>query len=216
MLDGPLVFVDVDTQRDFLDPGGALYIEGSGSIRPNLARLTDFAREQGIPILATACAHYEGDAEFETFPPHCLIGTSGHERIEETAWPGSPALGPDETLPQAIPSHLTIHKREYDVFSNPIADFVIAHHAKGNPTFVVYGVATDYCVKCAVEGLLNRGRKVAVVADAVRGVDPSTEADLLTSFAARGALLTLTDVVCTNEGHETGPVQEAQAGPEGG
>ena len=29
--DGPLVFVDIDTQRDFLDPAGALYIAGSDS-----------------------------------------------------------------------------------------------------------------------------------------------------------------------------------------
>jgi nicotinamidase-related amidase len=61
MLDGPLIFVDVDTQRDFLEPDGALFISGSEVIRPNLARLTRFAREQGIPILATACAHHEGD-----------------------------------------------------------------------------------------------------------------------------------------------------------
>ena len=71
MLEGPLVFVDVDTQRDFLDPDGALFIAGSGAIRPNLARLTRFARAQGIPILATACAHAEGDPEFAVFPPHC-------------------------------------------------------------------------------------------------------------------------------------------------
>ena len=42
MLDGPLRFVDVDTQRDFLEPDGALFIAGSGAIRPNLARLTRF------------------------------------------------------------------------------------------------------------------------------------------------------------------------------
>ena len=55
MLDGPLVFVDVDTQRDFLEPDGALAIPGAEAILPNLARLTAFARRQGIPVLATAC-----------------------------------------------------------------------------------------------------------------------------------------------------------------
>jgi nicotinamidase/pyrazinamidase len=196
MLDGPLVFVDVDTQRDFLDPDGALFIAGSGLIRPNLARLTRFALARGIPILATACAHSEGDPEFAVFPPHCLIDTPGQERVAETACPDGLILKDGEPTPDPLPPHLTIHKTRYDVFSNPDADRVIDHYSEDNPTFVVYGVAADYCVKCAVEGLLDRGKKVALVVDAIRSVDPSTEADLLTEFARRGALLTVTDVVC--------------------
>jgi nicotinamidase/pyrazinamidase len=196
MLEGPLIFVDVDTQRDFLEPDGALFIAESGAIRPNLARLTRFARERGIPILATACAHAEGDPEFSVFPPHCLLGTPGQARVDETAWPDGPVFEAGGPLPDPIPPHLTIHKQQYDIFSNSDADRLVGRYAEGDPTFVVYGVATDYCVKCAVEGLLDRGRKVAVVADAIRAVDPSSEADLLTKFARRGALLTVTDVVC--------------------
>ncbi len=198
MLEGPLVFVDVDTQRDFLEPDGALFIGGSEAIRPNLARLTRFAREQGIPILATACAHSEGDPEFAVFPPHCLLGTAGQGRVAETAWPDSLVFESGGPLPDPIPPHLTIHKQQYDVFSNPDADRVVERYAKGAPTFVVYGVATDYCVKCAVEGLLDRAKKVALVVDAICAVDPSSEAGLLTKFAQRGALLTVTDVVCAN------------------
>jgi nicotinamidase/pyrazinamidase len=196
MLDGPLIFVDVDTQRDFLEPGGALFLAGSGAIRPHLARLTRFARDREIPVLATACAHQPGDPEFATFPPHCLVGTSGQARIPETDWPGSPVFEAGGPPPDPIPPHLTIHKQRYDVFSNPDAGRLVEHYGRGGPRFVVYGVATDYCVRCAVEGLLGRGRRVAVVADAIRAVDPSAEADLLTGFARGGALLTMTDVVC--------------------
>jgi nicotinamidase/pyrazinamidase len=195
MLEGPLVFVDVDTQRDFLEPDGALFIAGSTAIRPNLARLTRSARDRGIPILATACAHEEGDPEFAVFPPHCLLGTPGQTRVDETAWPGGPVLEPGGPIPDPIPPHLTIHKQKYDVFSNPDAGRLVERYGLGGPTFVVYGVATDYCVRCAVEGLLDRGRRVAIVADAVRAVDPSAEAALLTEFARRGALLTVTDIV---------------------
>ena len=56
MLDGPQVFVDIDTQRDFLEPNGALFVPGSDLIVPNLARLTKYALEHRIPVLATACA----------------------------------------------------------------------------------------------------------------------------------------------------------------
>ncbi len=196
MLEGPLVFFDVDTQNDFLDPDGALFIGGSEAIRPNLARLTRFAREQAVPILATACAHAERDPEFAVFPPHCLVGTPGQDRIDETAWPGGPVFNPGDELPRSKLPHLEINKKEYDVFSVPEIDLILDLYSRDNPTFVVYGVATDYCVRCAVEGLLRRGKRVAIVADAIRAVDPSSEAGGLTRFAQEGALLTITEVVC--------------------
>ncbi len=199
MLEGPLVFIDVDTQRDFLDLDGALFIAGSGAIRPNLARLTAFARDQHIPILASACAHEPGDPEFDVFPPHCLLGTEGQNRVEETDWPGGDIVEPGSGVSlESIPAHLTIHKQAYDVFSTPETDAVIALYAQNRPTFVVYGVATDYCVRCVVDGLLERGHKVAIVVVAIRAVDPSREADELTRFAQGGALLTLAEVVCAN------------------
>src|SRR3954469_22406631 len=99
MLSGPLVFVDIDTQRDFLDPEGALYVPGSEAILANLARLTEFARAHGIPVLATGCAHSLDDDELAQFPPHCMVGTPGQRRTEATAWPGSLVLEPDATLP---------------------------------------------------------------------------------------------------------------------
>ena len=88
MLDGPLVFVDIDTQRDFLEPSGALYVAGSQEILPNLERLTRFAQTHRIPILATACAHSADDPELTQFPPHCMAGTEGQKRVSETDRPG--------------------------------------------------------------------------------------------------------------------------------
>lgn len=196
MLEGPLVFVDVDTQVDFLDPGGALFIEGTEAIRPNLARLTQFARERGIPVLATACAHGADDEEFATFPPHCLVGTPGQGRVAETDWPGSRVLEPGGPLPEAPVPHLTVPKREYDAFTHPDLARLLELYGRDRPTFVVYGVATDYCVACAVDGLLKHEHNVAVVVDAIRAVEIEAEADHLTGFADRGAVLTVTDKVC--------------------
>jgi nicotinamidase/pyrazinamidase len=195
MLDGPFVFVDVDTQRDFLEPSGALYVTGSEAIVANLRRLSDFARRHGIPVLATACAHTPDDPELRVFPPHCLIGTHGQARIDATAWPGSRVLPPDGRHEGEPPLHLTVEKREYDLFGHPDADRLVALYDRDRPRFVVYGVATDYCVRAVVSGLLDRGCRVAVVVDAIRAIDQSAEAGLLTDFARRGALLTLTDAV---------------------
>ena len=194
-LDGPLVFVDVDTQRDFLEPGGALFIAGSPGILANLARLTAFAREHTIPVIATACAHTADSEEMSSFGPHCMIGTRGQERVDATAWPGGVTLAVGASLEGERPAHLTIDKDWYDVFRRPDADALFARYAEGGPTFVVYGVATDYCVRAAVEGLVDRGYKVALVVDAIRAVNPADEPDLLTEIARRGVLLTLTETI---------------------
>ena len=197
MLPGPLVFVDVDTQRDFLEPTGALFVPGSEGILDNLAGLTEFARRQGIPILATACSHAPDDPEMDQFGPHCLAGSPGQERVAATAWEGGSVVGPsgEFSFSETVPAHLTLQKREFDVFSHPEADRIITRYDRDRPTFVVYGVATDYCVKAAVLGLLDRGCKVAVVVDAVRAIDADGEAEVFAEFTRRGALLTITEVV---------------------
>jgi nicotinamidase/pyrazinamidase len=194
-LDGPLVFVDIDTQRDFLEPGGALFIAGSPGILPNLARLTALARERAIPVIATACAHTADSEEMSSFGEHCMIGSRGQERVDATAWPGGVTLAVGASLEGERPAHLTLDKDWYDLFRRPDADALFDRYAECVPTFVVYGVATDYCVRAAVEGLLDRGYRVALVVDAIRAVNPADEADLLTGFANRGVLLTLTETI---------------------
>lgn len=199
----PQVFVDIDTQRDFLDPAGALYVPGSTEILDNLARLTRFAREHAIPIIATACAHSPDDPELKTFPPHCIRGTSGMERVEATAISTSAVIDDDSDLPESISPHVTLLKREYDVFSHPRANALLEQYRDSDPVFVVYGVATDYCVKAAVDGFLKRGFRTALVVDAIRPIDASAEEQILTDFARRGVLLTLTDVVCNSRSLQT-------------
>jgi nicotinamidase/pyrazinamidase len=196
MLDGPLVFVDIDTQRDFLEPGGVLFIAGSEAIVANLARLIDCARTKGISVLATACAHTLDEPDPEPFPPHCLLGTPGQERIAATAWPGGEVVGPEGRLEGEPPPHLTIQKRHYDLFSHGDAERITGLYNRGGPTFIVFGVATDYCVRAAVLGLRARGCRVVVVVDAIRPVDPVAEPAVLAEFVARGAVLALSEAVC--------------------
>jgi nicotinamidase/pyrazinamidase len=196
MQEGPLVLVDIDTQRDFLEESGALYVPGSRSILANLERLSRTAAARGIPVLATACCHSPGDPELRQFPPHCMAGTEGQRRVPATVWPDSVVLEDGDRLEGPLPRHLTLHKHEFDVFSRPDADDLIARYNVTNPTFVVYGVATDYCVRAAVEGLLARKCRVAIVVDAVRAIDAEAEAGLFADWGHRGASLVMTDIVC--------------------
>ena len=85
------VFWDVDTQYDFLHSDGRLYVPGSEAIIPTLRRLTQYAHDQGIRIVASADDHVPGDPELsdrpdwkDTFPQHCMRGTPGQRKIRET------------------------------------------------------------------------------------------------------------------------------------
>jgi nicotinamidase/pyrazinamidase len=198
MLEGPLVFFDVDTQRDFMEPSGALYVPRATEIVPNLARLTQAAARRGAPILATACSHHPGDPELRLFPPHCMTGTPGQGRIPATAHPGSVVLAVGMRLRGERPPHLTLEKNEYDVFHRADSGEILDRYNEQHPLFVVYGVATDYCVRAAVEGLLVRHCRTAIVVDAIRAIAPAAEAQILTNFARRGALLVMTRVVCAD------------------
>src|SRR5262249_27392448 len=66
------LFVAAATPRGVLGPGAApLRPPGAGAPPPRLARLTAFARERGIPVIATACAHTPDEDDPEPFPLHC-------------------------------------------------------------------------------------------------------------------------------------------------
>ena len=79
-----VAFVDIDTQKDFMEKGGALYINSSEEIKENLKKLTEFAVKKKIMILCSVDAHTENDPEFSKFPPHCIGGKEGYEKIDET------------------------------------------------------------------------------------------------------------------------------------
>src|SRR6185503_16158116 len=71
------VFFDIDTQLDFLVPGGALYGPGAENLIPAIASLNRYAGEHGIPLVSTTDAHPENAREFREWPPHCVTGTFG-------------------------------------------------------------------------------------------------------------------------------------------
>src|SRR5262245_29868646 len=78
------VFIDIDTQLDFLYPAGALYVPGAESIVPQVSALNRHAGMHGIPLVSTVDAHTENDPEFASWPPHCVAGTAGQQKPTST------------------------------------------------------------------------------------------------------------------------------------
>jgi nicotinamidase/pyrazinamidase len=202
------LFWDVDTQLDFMLPSGTLHVPGAEELLANLGRLTAAARALGIPIVHTADDHELGDAEIaedgadfvDTFPPHCLRGTAGVERVPETRpRPGTVEIAWDGTDLDVdavrSASEILIRKKRFDVFSNPATPAVL--QALAPERVVVYGVALDVCDRYAVEGMLAGGPpfEIAVVEDAVAAIDPARGAELLDDWRRRGVRVETTSGV---------------------
>ena len=69
---------------------------------------------------------------------------------------------------------LILEKQTLDVFESANAETVVEqlkNITDPDAEFVVFGVVTEYCVSCAARGLLERGRRVALVSDAIETLD---------------------------------------------
>jgi nicotinamidase/pyrazinamidase len=201
-----LVLWDVDTQVDFMLPHGKLYVPGAEVTAPAMARLVAAAREAGIPHVASADDHELTDPEIvetpdfaNTFPPHCLRGTAGAEKIPETRQEDPLPLGLVPYPPGLVPGllqgrrEILLLKKNYSVFTNPNAEPVV--DALDPDEVILFGVATDICDDAAVRGLLLRGRRVRFVEDAARGLDEARTTACTEAWRDAGVTFTTADEV---------------------
>lgn len=187
----PYVFVDIDTQIDFIHDLGNLAVPGAENLRDNLKALTDFALVNEIKIIASMDAHPPDDSEFEIFPSHCVVGTEGQQKIEETIVENNSVITNEAEAVDLVDSisdfdQILLEKQAFDVFTNQHAEAVI--DLLPAEEYVVYGVATDYCVRAAVLGLLERGCRVTVVEDAIAPVEEQTGEESLKLMRGEGAV----------------------------
>jgi nicotinamidase/pyrazinamidase len=207
------IFWDVDTQHDFIQPDGRLYVTGSEEIVPVLRALSDYAHAHDIRIIASADDHVEDHPELsdtpdfrETFPPHCMRGTPGQRKIPETTLRDPIVIEPEPadagTLARQVRAHtgdILFHKHWFDVFTNPNTNVVL--DALAPQHVVVYGVALDVCNRYAIEGFLRRGiPRITAVVDATRAIHPDEADALLADWRARGVELTSTEQVVNGQG----------------
>lgn len=204
----PLVFFDVDTQVDFMRPTGCLYVPGADEIVPNLQRLMTWARENEVPVISSADAHSPHDPEFKIWPPHCVIGTPGQQRIPETLFP-APVIIPCQPEafhpPARWAGQFIVEKPTYSVEDNPNFDSVLKSLQPRRA--VVFGVATEYCVLASALALRRRDFNVDVVVDAIKPITEDGGHKSLEEMAAAGARMVTTAEVCTPVTSPTPPLR---------
>jgi nicotinamidase/pyrazinamidase len=179
------VFFDIDTQIDFVYPAGALYVPGAENILPVIGELN----RRAPLVISTTDAHSEDDPEFQIYPHHCVVGTTGQHK------PAITLLDQRATVPSTLrPAsegdvrQFILEKQKLDCFSSPHLGPLLARVDADR--YVVYGVVTEICVFYAVFGLLKRGQPVEIVTDAVRALDEQAANKMFREFVAAGGRLT--------------------------
>jgi len=192
---------DVDTQFDFMLPGGKLYVPGAEETVAAMKRLVDGARAAGIVHVASADDHELADAEISaepdfvtTYPPHCLRGTRGARKIPETDQEDPVPLALEPVADRYLEGReFLLLKKNFDVFTNPHTERLLERLDPDD--IVVFGVATDVCDDAAIRGFLARGLKVRFVEDAARGLDDDRVAISTASWREQGVEFTNAEVI---------------------
>ena len=192
------IFVDIDTQFDFMNPRGNLYVPDAGGIIDNIKKLFDYAKEHKVKILSSIDAHTVGDPEFKLFPAHCIKGTPGNQKIEASVCNDNIIIeNRAQKITESIMNHeqIIVESQTFDIFESINTDKIVKKlDAK---TFVVFGVATDYCVKAAALGLLKRGYNVSLITDATKSITKEGNGKALNEIKNAGAVFITTDDIIT-------------------
>ena len=196
MVSEKIILWEVDPQADFMLPEGKLYVPGAEKLLPNIRRLTDAARQGRVFLVSHGCFHTPDDPEFKIFPPHCVQGTAGSEFVPEALTDKVVRTSNDAhaKLPSDLSAYqqILLEKQTLNIFESLHADALV-HRLGNRAEFLVFGVVTEYCVGFAAKGLLQRGRRVAVVRDAIATLKPEDGDKTIAELQQLGARIITAD-----------------------
>ena len=176
-------------------PGGKLYVPGAEKLLPKIEKLTDAARRGRCLLVSHGCFHSPDDPEFKVFPPHCVKGTPGSEYVAQALTDKVVRVANEDAgLPKDLLEYkqILLEKQTLDIFESRHAAALVESLPR-DAEFLVFGVVTEYCVRLAAKGLLQRGRKVTVVEDAIETLNPDESQRTIAELRELGAKFTTTE-----------------------
>jgi nicotinamidase/pyrazinamidase len=195
--------VVVDLQPDFTEHHqGSLSVAGAD--RAYLEKVIEQTRQykdQGLPVYATQDWHPADHVSFASnnpgTDPMSIIEIEGRGQI---MWPdhcvqgesGADLLLPDELIDLVVRKGQDTNYDSYSGFADDggattgLEDLL---KRDGVTDLIVYGLATDYCVKFTVLHAIEAGFKVTVILDLCRGVAPDTTLAAIDEMRDQGATI---------------------------
>ncbi|WP_328339649.1 isochorismatase family protein [Micromonospora sp. NBC_00421] len=162
----------VDVQNDFCE-GGSLAVTGGAGVAVGISGLLAAQPQRWDHVVATKDYHVDPGAHFgdppdyvESWPRHCVVGTSGSEF--------HPDLATDRV--EAI-FHKGEHAAAYSGFEGHaadgerLADWLRRHHVD---RVDVVGIATDHCIRATALDAAREGFATTVLLDLTAAVAPAT------------------------------------------
>jgi len=184
------ILIDIDTQKDFLLASGKACIRNHRRILAHIRRVMAWARTQHIPIISTAEVYPDDNGESTV--SYCIDGTDGQKKIRYTLVKDRVSFAADGNtdLPRDMlrrHKQVILHKRCVDPFDEPRIDRLLSEVRASE--FILVGASLEGAVKMTALGLLQRGKKVTVIVDAV-GTHNTKDAKLaLRKMETKGATL---------------------------
>lgn len=172
--------VIVDAQVDFMLPTGKLYVPGAEKIIPNICEYLAKIKK-GENILFTFDTHtkdaYKDSEEAKSFPIHCEVGTVGHKLVVPTDITQGNPYSLDKTV-FSMWENIENSKVENlwypDCWYHDTLENFLRDETDGQEV-MVSGVASDFCVRQAIQGFLDRGFKVQVNPALCAGINKTIE-----------------------------------------
>ena len=184
------ILIDIDTQKDFLLAQGKACIRNHRRVLSHISRMMAWARSQHVPIISTAEVYPDNNGESDI--GYCIDGTDGQKKICYTLFKDRISFAADGNtdLPRdMLRQHrqIILHQRCVDPFNEPRSDRLLSEvRAK---EFILVGASLEGAVKMTALGLLQRGKKVTIIIDAV-GTHNNKDAKLaLRKMETKGAKL---------------------------
>ena len=193
----------VDLQGDFTEfKKGSLAVPGTDQgFIAKVQNATKCLKEDGFPTFATQDWHprehisfytnHEGKEAFDVitlrgkqqalWPPHCVQETEGAELLFDSA-----------LIDVVVKKGTEIEFDSYSGFQDDGGNRTPLHSSLqewGIAEVVIYGIATDYCVKATALDALKLGYQVKVIEELSRGVDPDTSSQASHAMQSLGVTL---------------------------
>jgi nicotinamidase-related amidase len=182
------VLIDVNTQKDFFLDDGKVRVGNRRRLLIHIRRIMAMARVKHIPVISISEVHPNRNG----FWGYCLDGTEGQKKIKYTLLANHASFAADNNTDLPVDllrkyNQIILHKRCVDPFDEPRIDRLLSE-IRANE-FVLIGASAEGAVEATALGLLQRGKRVTVVVDAIGAQDKQKAKHSIRKIAAKGARL---------------------------
>jgi len=186
-------------QNAFVAEHAAYETPKAREIIPNIAKLLDFARANGMPVVWTRSNHeapYGG----------VLLKKCPAVREDHVCWPGHESFDYYADMPHRADGEYEVIKHKYDAFFETDLDAILRNASV--ETVIITGTATNVCCDTTARSAFCRDYQVAFLGDATASfADDMHEVTLKTMEMLFGRVMTTDAAIAEMSEQLPGPAR---------